>query len=36
MGYRNGSTVSIGAFAEEAHLAHHDFLFTMDFTKAAK
>jgi hypothetical protein len=36
MGYRNGSAVSIGAIAEEAHLSHHDFLFTMDFTEAAE
>jgi hypothetical protein len=31
MGHRDCSAIGIGAITEEAHLAHHDFLFTVDF-----
>jgi hypothetical protein len=36
MRHGNSSTISVSTITEETHLAHHNFLFTVDFTEAAK
>jgi hypothetical protein len=36
MRHRDSSTISISTVTEETHLAHHDFLFAVDFTETAK